>query len=86
MKKVVQIIQGPALPESSGIARVVVLEDGWGQIQIYSRQKRAWVDGGSSIQSLLTAEDLTREMLVEMNYDEEDIENILWRPEGQEAE
>lgn len=85
MKKVVKITVGASLPESGAIARVVEFEDGWGQIQTYSRREKAWVKGGSSIQSLLTAEDLTREMLEQMNYDEEDIEKIFWKPDSQEA-
>ena len=85
MKKVVKVTVGASLPESGAIARVVEFEDGWGQVQTYDRRERAWVKGGSSIQSLLTAEDLTTEMLEQMHYDEEDIANILWQPDGQEA-
>ncbi len=85
MKKIVEITFDPSLPESGAIARVVEFEDGSGQIQTYSRREKAWVKGGSSIQSLLTSEDLTREMLEQMNYDEEDIANILWQPEGKEG-
>ncbi len=80
MKKIVEITIGASLPESSGIARVVEFEDGSGQIQTYSTREKVWVKGGSSIQSLLTAEDLDREMLEEMGYEEEDIQNILWQP------
>lgn len=80
MKKIVEITIGASLPESSGVARVVEFEDGSGQIQTYDWRKKAWVKGGSSIQSLLTAEDLTRAMLEDMDYDEEDIEIILWQP------
>ena len=80
MKKVVEITIGASLPESGGIARVVEFEDGSGQIQTYSLRKKAWVKGGSSIQSLLTSEDLDRGLLEEMGYEEEDIRNILWQP------
>ncbi|MDJ0944246.1 MAG: hypothetical protein QNJ30_12310 [Kiloniellales bacterium] len=80
MQKVVDIVLGPSLPETGGIARAVTLENGWGQIQTYHQRKKTWVKGGSSLQSLWTAEDLDREMLEEMGYEEEDIQNILWQP------
>lgn len=80
MPRVIDIVMGPSWPESGGIARAVTLENGWGQVQTYSQRKKAWERGGSSLQSLLTAEHLTREKLEEMGYEEEDIRNILWQP------
>ena len=80
MQKVVDIVLGPSVPETGEIARAVTLENGWGQIQTYSRRKKTWVKGGSSLQSLWTAEDLDRERLEEMGYEEEDMQNILWQP------
>ena len=80
MQRVVDIVIRPSMPETGGIARAVTLENGWGQIQTYDQRKKAWVEGGSSLQSLWTSEDLTREMLEEMGYDEKDIQNILWQP------
>ena len=81
MKKIVEIMEGPAIPEMGGVKRVVVFDDGWGQVQSYISQKEKWVKGGSSLQSLTTAEDATPEMLKKLGYDEEDIENIFRRPE-----
>lgn len=80
MKKIVEIMEGPAIPEMGGVKRVVVFDDGWGQVQSYIPQKKKWVKGGSSLQSLTTAEDATPDMLRNLGYDEEDIENIFWRP------
>jgi len=83
MKKIVEIMEGPAIPEMGGVKRVVVFEDGWGQVQSYIPQKRMWVKGGSSLQSLTTAEDATPEKLKQLGYDEEDILNIFWQPGDQ---
>lgn len=80
MRRVIDIVMGPSLPETGEVARAVTLENGWGQVQTYDQRKKVWVKGGSSLQSLLTAEHLTREKLEEMGYEEEDIQNILWQP------
>ena len=86
MQRVIDIVMGPSMPETGEMARVVSLENGWGQVQTYNRREKVWEKGGSSLQSLwTTAEHLTRELLEQMNYDEEDIANILWRPDGGEG-
>ena len=85
MKRIVEIVNRPAIPEMGGVSRVVVFDDGWGQVQSYIPQRKEWVNGGSTFQSMITAETATRERLEELGYDEEDIEKIFWRPDSQET-
>ena len=85
MKKIVKVLEGPSIPEMGGVSRVVVFDDGWGQVQSYIPQRKEWVKGGSTLQSMVTAETATRERLEELGYDEEDIERVFWRPNSQEA-
>ena len=71
MKKIVEIRNRPAIPETGGVSRVVVFDDGWGQVQSYIPERKEWVKGGSNLQSMITAETATRERLEEL---EENIE------------
>ncbi|MDJ0934008.1 MAG: hypothetical protein QNJ06_22865 [Kiloniellales bacterium] len=81
--RAVRIVMGPSIPETGEVARAVTLEDGSGQVQTYSRSKKAWVNGGSTFQSLHTADDVSIEYLKLSGFDEGDIENILRRPEDE---
>lgn len=67
-----------------GIRRAVVFDDGSGQVQSYIPQKKTWVPGGN-LYSFFDAQMATPELLRRQGYDEEDIENIFWRPEDQEG-
>ena len=82
MKKIVEIMNEPAIPELGGVSRVVVFDDGSGQVQTYIPQKKRWMPGGS-LYSFIDAENATPEILRKQGYDEEDIQNIFWRPENE---
>ena len=84
MKKIVEIINEPAIPELGGVRRVVVFDDGSGQVQTYIPQRKSWKPGGN-LYSFIDAEIATPEVLRKQGYDEEDIEKIFWRPNSQEA-
>lgn len=79
MKKIVEIINEPAIPELGGVRRVVVFDDGSGQVQTYIPQKKKWLPGGN-LYSFIDAEHATRERLEDLGYDEEDIEKIFGQP------
>ena len=79
MKKIVEILTGPAIPETGGVDRVVVFDSGAGQVQTYIPERRIWVKGGN-LYSFRDAETATPERLKELGYDDEDIRNIFWRP------
>ena len=81
--RAVKVVMGPSIPETGEIARAVTLEDGSGQVQTYSRREGAWVNGGSSFQSLHTADDVNVDDLKETGFDEEDIRKIFSRPEDE---
>ena len=83
--RAVRIVMGPSIPETGEVARAVTLEDGSGQVQTYNRRKKAWVNGGSTFQSLHTADDVSVEYLRRSGFDDGDIENILRRPEDEAA-
>ena len=84
MPKAIEIVIGPSILETGGISRAVTMEDGSGQVQTYSSVTKAWFNGGGTFQSLLTSEDVTRERLERLGFDEEDMENIFSRPEDEQ--
>lgn len=81
MKKIVKVEMGPSITETGVIGRVVELEDGSGQVQSFG-ERRGWKRGGTSIWSLMTAEEATRENLEERGLTPDQIEEVLFEPEG----
>ncbi|MDJ0944242.1 MAG: hypothetical protein QNJ30_12290 [Kiloniellales bacterium] len=80
MRRIVEIIAEPSIPEMGGVRRAVVFDDGSGEVQSYVPQKKMWVPGGN-LYSFRDAEGATPALLRKLGYDEEDIEKIFWRPE-----
>ena len=82
MPRVIEVVMGPSMPETGEIARAVTLDNGWGQVQTYSKRRKAWVKGGTTLQSLWAADVISEESLKQNGFDAEDIRNIFWRPEN----
>jgi len=79
--KVVEIVMGPSVTETGVIGRAVTLENGWGQVQSYSKRDKMWVKGGTNLQSLWNADEISQDVLKQNGFDAEDIRNIFWQPE-----
>lgn len=80
MPRVVEVVMGPSMPETGEIARAVTLDNGWGQVQTYDKRKKSWVKGGTNLQSLWGADDISQDLLKQYGFDAEDIQNIFWKP------
>ncbi|MDJ0970895.1 MAG: hypothetical protein QNJ06_13450 [Kiloniellales bacterium] len=80
MPKVVEVVMGPSVTETGIIGRAVTLENGWGQVQSYNKKQKMWEVGGTNLQSLWGADDISQDLLEQYGFDAEDIQNILWKP------
>jgi len=79
MNKVVKVTVSPFITEVGTIARVVRLGDGSGEYQSYSKST-GWQQGGTSVLSMITAEEATPEMLDKRGLNPEQIEEVLFDP------
>jgi hypothetical protein len=85
MRRIDEVILGPALTDEDAIGRVVGFEDGSGLVQSFVPGK-GWVGGGTSLYSLTHAGGIDEEYLAELGYSTEDIKLILADPVGTEIE
>ena len=81
MPKVIEVVMGPSVTETGVVGRAVTLENGWGQVQSYSKRDKMWIKGGTNLQSLWNADAISLDKLKQDGFDAEDIQNIFWRPE-----
>ncbi len=80
MTKIVTIMQDPLITETGRIARIVELGDGSLQVQSYGPMS-GWKNGGTTFQSMLTAEAVTKEKLAERGLTEQQIDEVLASPD-----
>ncbi len=80
MTKIVTIMQDPLITETGRIARIVELGDGSLQIQTYVTVD-GWKNGGTTFQSMETAEAVSKEKLAQHGLTEQQIDEVLAGPD-----